>query len=78
MHKLRLRIPEERKADDPIPFPDLARFARGDAARPADLSLTETVDAAFERVQRDLDDLSEEIDRVYHLPVGDDWPPSAA
>lgn len=78
MHKLRLRIPEDPKADDPIPFPDLARFAREDTARPGDLKLTESIDAAFERVQRELDDLSEEIDRAYHLPVGDDWPPSAA
>jgi len=78
MPDLRLRKPDERQALDPIPFPDLNRFARHDEARPADLRLSERIDEAFARVQHDLDSLSEEVDRVFHLPENDDWPPSAA
>ncbi len=81
MPKLRLCIPEERHRDDPIPFPDVNRFARRDEARPADLRLSERIDAAFERVQRDLDALDDEIDRPFKLPGtdrDDDWPPPAA
>jgi|GEM_PF-2920392 len=80
MTKLRLCRPEERERDDPIPFPDLNRFARRDEPRPADLRLGGQIDEALARVQADLDALEEEIDRPYRLPGndGDDWPPSAA
>lgn len=78
MPDLRLRKPDEPQELDPIPFPDLERFARQDEARPADLRLTERIEDTFARVQADLDALSEEVDRVFHLPGADDWPPSAA
>lgn len=79
MSHLRLRVPEERQADDPIPFPDLGRFARRDESRPGDLRLSARIDECFARVQADLDELDDEIGRVLQLPAsGDDWPPSAA
>ncbi len=78
MPHLRLRKPDERETLDPIPFPDLNRFARRDEPRPADLRLAERVDEALDRVQDDLNALREEADRVFHLPGSDDWPPSAA
>ena len=78
MPNLRLRRPDERATLDPIPFPDMSRFARSDEPRPADLRLVAQIDEAFARVQSDLDELNAETDRVLQMPGTNDWPPSAA
>lgn len=88
MSRLRLRLadsaptPDCDGAPDVLPFPVGWRDGAGESdALAADLldaaDATAELEGAIERMQRDIDDLREELDNALHLPHHG-WRPPAA
>lgn len=86
MSHLRLHSLDETSADAlaPIPFPSASTHASHSAADFARnqsqnaQQLTSDIERSLDDVQRRLDDVKNQLDGAFHLPINDDWPPSAA
>jgi len=80
MGRLKLCNPDSAADEqhDSLPFPSVWSEMQDDARR-APESTVEEIERALLRLQRQIDELQEEVESALHLPAGgSDWPPRAA
>lgn len=85
MSHLRLHRDDFESGDcpEPIPFPTMPSSSRSqdeqdDDAQDRTLRLAYAIERSLDDVQRRLDDVKNQLDDAFRIPVGGNWPPSAA